>query len=60
MPNSIRLNTGSLSGDRGKGLVRYAEIEMCPNVPFGFTAPHSPLQKGMNGNTNGLLKEYCR
>lgn len=44
--------------DRGKELAGHealsAELDMC----IYFADPHRPWQRGSNGNTNGILRQY--
>ena len=46
----------SLTWDRGMELQRYRTIQMQLTMPVYFCNPHSPWQRGLNENTNRLLR----
>lgn len=49
----------SITPDRGKEFSKHPQVtDSLNNVPFYFSDPHSPWQRGTNENTNGLLREY--
>lgn len=49
---------GSITLDRGKEFADHAWVTDEIGVEFYFALPHHPWQRGMNENTNGLLREY--
>jgi IS30 family transposase len=44
--------------DLGKEMSRHALITENKVVKVYFADPHSPWQRGINENTNGLLRQY--
>ena len=44
--------------DRGKEFACYSNIERDLNIPFYFADPYSFWQRGINENSNGLLREF--
>ena len=44
--------------DNGKEFARFAEIEQDTGAGVYFAHPHSPWERGLNENTNGLLREF--
>lgn len=46
--------TASRTWDRGSELTAHARFALTTDVQVQFCDPHSPWQRGSNGNTNGL------
>lgn len=45
--------------DRGKEFAEHSEVtRKLPHVKFFFAHPFSPWERGLNENTNGLLRQY--
>ena len=52
------LNTGSLTWDRGSEMADQQRFTLAADIDVYFCDPQSPWQRGSNGNTNRLLKQY--
>ena len=48
----------SMTYDRGKEMSEHEELTLKTGVKVYFADPHSPWQRGINENTNGLLRQY--
>lgn len=48
----------TLTVDNGKEFSRHQELERATNMQVYFADPYSSWQRGLNENTNGLLRHY--
>jgi len=48
----------TLTSDNGKEFAKHQEIAAALRADFYFTHPYSAWQRGLNENTNGLIRQY--
>jgi IS30 family transposase len=48
----------TLTSDNGKEFAKHQEIASALQADFYFTDPYSAWQRGLNENTNGLIRQY--
>jgi IS30 family transposase len=55
LPDQLRR---SVTWDQGKEMTKHKEVAIAADLDVYFCDPHSPWQRPINENTNGLLRQY--
>lgn len=57
---SIKKNVLSITADNGSEFAKHEEISKEIEVDFYFDDPYSSWERGLNENTNGLIRQYIK
>jgi len=55
LPSSLRR---TMTADNGKEFADFAQLERRLNLHVYFANPHAPWERGVNENTNGLIRDF--
>ncbi|HEV8056332.1 MAG TPA: IS30 family transposase [Nocardioidaceae bacterium] len=55
LPDVLR---ASLTWDQGPEMRDWKQVQVASDINVYFADPHSPWQRSVNENTNGLLRQY--
>lgn len=50
----------TITGDNGSEFAYHEQISKKLNADFYFAHPYSSWERGLNENTNGLVRQYCK
>jgi IS30 family transposase len=50
----------TITSDNGSEFARHEEVSMELNADFFFAHPYSSWERGLNENTNGLVRQYLK
>lgn len=48
----------TITADNGSEFAAHEDVTQELGIPFYFAHPHSPWERGLNENTNGLVRQY--
>src|SRR5690554_1158550 len=48
----------TITSDNGKEFAKHQEISQALNTNFYFANPYASWERGLNENTNGLIRQY--
>ena len=57
MLTALNLPIRSITSDNGKEFAKHEEIAERLNTKFYFAHPYSSWERGLNENTNGLIRQ---
>ena len=61
--SALRAYTGqvhTITSDNGSEFAKHEEISLALDVDFYFAHPYSSWERGLNENTNGLVRQYIK
>ncbi len=56
--SNIKPRVHTLTSDNGRGFAGHAHILKALNAQFYFAHPYASRERGLNENTNGLIRQY--
>ncbi|MAE08736.1 MAG: hypothetical protein CL661_08270 [Bacteroidetes bacterium] len=58
MPESMKAKVHTVTFDNGKEFAEHETIAKNLNAQFFFAHPYASWERGLNENTNGLIRRY--
>jgi IS30 family transposase len=58
MMESVKGNILTITSDNGKEFAKHEEVATALNADFYFCHPYSSWERGLNENTNGLIRQF--